>query len=227
LTVSITRSGGRTPPPDRERLEVADDGTFTLWRSVRSPVVGRFGGRLDDGLSAQVSSLAAAAAAVEPPAGPQVPGAATETITVDGVSLRTGSSNDPPGPWGALVVVLRTWLRELTSSPVAAVGLDVAGDGSSAKLVHRGSEPIGLDLSGLSVRAVVWGPGWEQGGNWSTSVAGDAKVDAGPGWSYDLPFDHGLTVGAGDALHVFATFGLFDGDAAVAALASIDPSPGS
>ena len=45
--------------------------------------------------------------------------------------------------------------------------------------------------------------------------------------SYDLPFDHGLTVAEGDALHVFARFGLFDGDAAVAALASVDPSPAS
>jgi hypothetical protein len=228
LTVSITRSGGRTPPPDRERLEIADDGTFTMWRSVRSPVVGRFGGGLDEGLSEQVRELAAAASAVEPPAEAQVPGAATETVTIDGVSFRTGSSNDPPGPWGGLVEALRSWLRELTNSPVAAVALEVAGDGSSAKLVHRGDDTIAVDLSSLSVRAVVWGPGWEQRGDWSAGPStGDARVEAGPGWSYDLPFEHGLVIAPGDALHVFARFGLFDGDTAVAALASIDPSPGS
>jgi hypothetical protein len=227
LTVSIARSGGRTPPPDREHLDIAADGTFSLWRSVRSPVVGAFAGRLDDDRSAHLRELAAAAAAAEPPAAKQMPGAATETITVGPASLRTGSSNDLPGPWGELVSVLRSWLVELTASPAAAIALDVAADGSSAKLVHRGDGTIPVDLSSLSVRAVVWGPGWEQRGQWSAESPAAGRVDAGPGWSHDLPFDHGLTIGPGDALHVFARFGLFDGDAAVAALAGIDPSPGS
>jgi hypothetical protein len=226
LTVSIVRSGGRTAPPDRERLEIADDGTFTMWRSVRSPAVGRFAGRLDGPNAERMRGLAAAAAALDPPAGKQLPGAATETITVDGVSLRTGSSGGPDGPWGDLVGALRALLRELVTQPAAAIALEVANDGSSAKLVHRGEDEIDVDLSALTVRAVVWGPGWEQRGEWSSDEGGPARTTAGPGWSYDLPFGHGLTVNPGDALHAFARFGLFDGDAGVAAMASLDPAPG-
>ena len=70
----------------------------------------------------------------------------------------------------------------------------------------------------------MWKPGWEQGGEW-TSDAADQRVEASAGWSHDLPFGHSLDVGPGDALHVFARFGLLDGEANVAALASVDPSP--
>ena len=224
MTVSITRSGGRTAPPDKERLEVGDDGSFTMWRSVRSPVVGRFAGMLPESDAARLRALAEAAAAAEVPPGKQLPGAPTETVVVDGASLRTGSSNEPGGPWGELIGALRPLLRSLVSQPRAAIALEVAEGGASARLAHRGDTPVGVDLTGLSVRTVVWRPGWENGGEWAADAPGPV-VEAGPGWAHDLPFGHGLTIGNGDALHAFARFGLVDGGARIAALASLDPSP--
>jgi len=224
VTVSIVRSGGRTAPPDRERLEITGDGEFTMWRSVRSPVVGRFAGRLPEGEASRVQSLVAAAAATEIPGGKQMPGAATETVTVDGAVLRTGSTGGPDGPWGDLLKALRALLGELTGHPAAAVAIEVGDGGSSASLRHRGDSPVTVDLSDLTVRAVVWGPGWEQRGEWSSAASGE-RASAAPGWSFGLPFDHGLEIGSGDALHVFARFGLVDGEANVAALAGLDPPP--
>lgn len=224
MTVSITRSGGRGAPPDRERLEIEDDGAFTMWRSVRSPVVGRFAGRLPEATLSKVGQLAAAAAAAVVPAVKRIPGAAAETIEVDGATLRAGSTGGPDGPWGELQAALRPLLRELTSSPSAAVALEVGENRASARLAHRGDAPLVVDLSSLTVRSVVWRPGWEQGGEWSSDAA-DQRVETGPGWAHDLPFGHGLDVGPTDALHVFASLGLLDRETKVAALASVDPSP--
>src|SRR2546429_9613990 len=62
MIVSYARIGGRVPPPDNEGLQVEDDGSFTMGRSI-APSVGRFAGKLSaDELSRRKTEAEMAAA---------------------------------------------------------------------------------------------------------------------------------------------------------------------
>ncbi len=205
--VRYSRSGGRTPPRDRERLEISPDGTFAMWRSIGSAShppspIGRFAGALDPALVAQLRREVAAAAQagdlnVTPP-----PDAAIETIEVGDVRARLGIHEEPAGPWGALTQRLRQLLRDLADYPQAAIALEVILGGQGARLVHRGEEPFHIDLRFLTTRAVLW-HGFSVEGDWRPSeglgsAGGDLMADLA--WSPDLPVDYGLDVAEGEEL---------------------------
>jgi hypothetical protein len=209
--VTYVRAGGRTAPADRERLAVEADGRFTMQRSVRSPAVGRFAGRLRPVEAGALDAAARAAAAAGPLTATRVPDAAAETVTVDGVTATFGGGT-VSGPWGALAVELRRLLDDLVRAPVAAVALVVAPDGSTATLKRLGDEPLTVDLSKLSVTATVFGPDGNVAGTWKSSPAPAAgPVSTAAGWTSALPFDHGLAMGAGAKLQVSAAFAVEGG----------------
>jgi hypothetical protein len=207
VIVRFERVGGREPPPDRERLQVEDDGSFTLWRSNWSPVVGRFGGRLADseleGLREDITAAAATGSSSLTP----YPDAAIDIVEAGGASAMAGQHQVIEGPWGDLFARLRRLLGALTDQPVAAIAVE--RNGLAARLVHRGGETLDLDLQGLWVRVVQWDKEYTKVGDWSARHPGKALA-AGPGWALDLPSDHGLTEREDAVLHTYVGLAAMD-----------------
>jgi hypothetical protein len=116
-----------------------------------------------------------------------------------------------------LIEQLRHLLGDLTASPQAAIGLELLDGGRAARLVHQGSDNLRLNLSGLTVRAVLW-EGYNKAGDWRASdlpAGATDQINAGPGWSFDLPFDHGFDIAAGQEVVAYVTFAAFDGEQAI------------
>jgi hypothetical protein len=212
MIVNYGRTGGRRPPPDNEGLRIEDDGSFTMWRSI-SPAIGRFAGKLEPGELTKIKKEVQAAAATGDLTKQPARDGSAEGIDIAGARATLGSNDYAEGPWGVLIEHLRTLLGELISKPQAAVGLDVKPDGTSARLIHLGEKPLAVDLSNLSVRAVLWGPGYRKLGDWnsnedngSAAPSGPAQVEAAGSWSAPLPFAHGFTLGKNKVLHVYVNF---------------------
>jgi hypothetical protein len=215
--VRYARRGGGRPPPDRELLEIDAGGSFRLWRSLATASdpptpVGRFSGSLGRSALQDLRAGVAAAApqgdlVLDPP-----PGAALETIEVEGATATMGHHGKPPGPWGDVAALLRRFLWELTAHPEAAVALDLGG--AVAALTHLGRETIRLDTGRLHVRVVHW-LAEEVAGDWEATPAplGDGPpIEAGPGWSLPLPFDHPFSPSPRGDLDVYASLVAYDGE---------------
>ncbi|MEW5988085.1 MAG: hypothetical protein AB1791_15750 [Chloroflexota bacterium] len=225
MKVHYERSGGRLPPRDREILEISEDGSFTLWRSVgwatHPPTpVGRFAGRLDTETHQALRVAAVAAVAAGDLHLVPKPDAAIETVQVDSAQAKMGTHEEPPGAWGMLMTHLRQLLGELTNQPQAALALEVVDSGRQARLVHLGHEPLRLDFTDLTVRAVLW-EGHRKVGDW-WAVRGwrpseGAEVTATAGWSLALPFDHDFVLNEGREVTAFATLAIYDGERRVSA----------
>jgi hypothetical protein len=211
--IAVHRTGGFRPPEFSELLEVADDGTFQMWRSVSmaaplpSPI-GRFAGRLPAPQLSTLSDVAKRAAAEGSRTWLVSPDSPVDRFEVDGVTATLGIHDPGDGAWESFAAMVRPLLGELTASPLAAIALDVT-DGPA--LLHQGSGPLTLDLSHLAVRIVHWCEGESQG-RWTAPETDRGEVVAGPGWRLPLPSEHGFALEAGDRLTVQATFGAFDGD---------------
>jgi hypothetical protein len=203
-------------------LEINPDGTFSMWRSVGNATqppapIGRFAGQLEPQIQAELQQ--AAAKAVEagnfkltPP-----PGAATETITLDQVQARLGANDEPEGAWAGLIEQLRRLLGDLTASPQAAISLELLDGGRAARLTHHGPDALQLDLSGLTVRAVLW-EGYNKAGDWRANelpAGATDNITAGPGWSFDLPLAHGFNIAPSQEVVAYVTFAAFDGEQAI------------
>ncbi len=132
--------------------------------------MGWFAGSLSadrlDGLRAAID--AATATSALPP-----PGSSVETLEVPGRDPVVVTGMDEAEP-------LRELLDEMVDSPRAAVGLD------GGRLVHRGTDPLELDLTTVAVQAYFWKGYYEPAGQASEVLAGE-RVEAGPGWTLDLP----------------------------------------
>lgn len=217
MTTRYTIDGGRRPAPAHERLVVDDDGSFTMWRSMStlssppSPV-GRFGGSLSSEARAGLEAAARAAAESGDLAESPPPDAAIQVVHLDGAAASAGVNSRPGGPWGALFDLLRAELGELAGQPVAAVALEVDAGADQARLRHLGSEPLALDLGGADVRVVIWRDE-VKAGDWRSGDLGTGRHTAKPGWTLDLPFDHGLEHRAGDKLDVYVSMRADDGGA--------------
>lgn len=211
--IALRRTGGLRLPQFSERLEVADDGTFRMWRSVSmaaplpSPI-GRFAGRLPVPQLNALSDAAKRAAAEGSRTWLVSPDSPVDEFEVDGAMATLGIHDPGEGAWEACAALVRPLLGELTASPLAAIALEVTG---GPALYHQGREPLTLDLSHLTVRAVHWREGQSQG-RWTAPETDRGEVGAGPGWRLRLPFDHGFALEAGDRLTVQATLAAFDGD---------------
>ena len=216
--VLFSRSGGRMPPRDRERLEIFQDGAFKMWRSIgaasqpASPV-GLFQGKVPTEQWERIAPLAAAAARAGSLEIVPVPDAAVDSIEIGSVQARLGQHDQPQGAWGQLAAALRDALGTLTSQAQAAISLEVSPDGRRASLRHLGTQPLRLDLSKLQVRAVLW-QGYAKLGDWrptGTAVELTGRLEAAPGWTLNLPFNHGFDPQPGQAVAAYVVLTLFDG----------------
>lgn len=181
MMLRFYRNSGRTTPATAENVELADDGSFTGWRSI-APAVGFFAGKLPDAelsaLRSAVESIADATPGLPPP------GAVVETLELPGRDPLVVSGVQIGQPLGALVEATRSLLDRMVDSPRAAVGLEVS---ATPRLVHRGTEPLELDLSTIQLRANFWRGYYEPAGEAGEALGGPGRVSAGPGWSLDLP----------------------------------------
>jgi hypothetical protein len=219
MLVKLARRGGRKPPRDNELLTVEDDGSFTLWRSVgwttQPPTpVGRFAGRL---AGEEWERLRAEVAAAQQAGDLQMtprPDSSVDAIELaEGARGRLGNNDRPTGPWAALVATLRTLLVELTAYPQAALALEVKADGSGARLMRHGSQPLDVALDDLTVRAVQWRE-HAKTGDWSAprdnALVSRSQETTEDGWTFELPFDHGFAMEPGCEVVAYVNLAIYD-----------------
>jgi hypothetical protein len=196
MLLAYRRTGG-LQPSDHETLDIEGDGHFRMWRTIAPATnpptpVGRFAGKVPPGeleaLEAETEEAGRAGdLRMEMP-----PDSAVEQLRIADATATLPHSGEPNGPWGRLVGRCRSFLVSLTEQPRAALALRVSEGGRHAELVHLGAEPLLLDPSTVTVRAVLREE-QEQLAAWSAAVGGEpSDVEARPGWTFPLPFEHGL-----------------------------------
>jgi hypothetical protein len=211
--IRLLRSGGLRQPRHHEVLEIVDDGTFTMWRSVSmgTPLpapIGRFAGRVAQTDLQALTEAAQRAAAEGSRKWRVTPDSPVDRFEVDGADATLGVRDAGDGAWQALAGLVRPLLGELTRTPVAAIALQVD---RGATLVHQGTEPLRLDLSTLAVRADQWRDDQLEATWMSTPKATSGEVVAESGWRLDVPFEHGFDLRPGDRVTANVTFAAHDG----------------
>lgn len=216
MILRFYRTGGRDSPPDAESVELATDGRLSGWRSVSTVAVGWFAGRLPDPDVASIQALVTAIAGSTAPTGPAPPDAPSETLELaDGSSASVANVEAAgAGQWPPLISTARALLERLTDFPRAAIGITLPA-ADSARLAHRGVDPLVLDLATVGVRATAWQGYYEPAGDWRGSVMGTEHEAAGPGWSYDLSLGSPAPPGADVTVHVSASFSIIANGKAV------------
>jgi len=192
LAMTFRRTGGM-PPPDWEVLTVAGDGTFRLWRTIarasNPPTpVGRFSGRIPDRRWTDLRQAIDACRRADP-VELSLPADAAQEKVVLGKRISSWADDAvPPAPFDELVGPVRALIGELTASPEAAITADLE-DNKTATVRHLGSAELELNLATARVRAVRW-ENAAAADDWQADVAGPRSVFAGPGWAYQMPFEH-------------------------------------
>jgi hypothetical protein len=191
-------------PADNETLEIRSDASFTLWRSNAEAVrpaapIGRFTGTVPDFEVLQKLARAAGAVALED--APFPPDAAVETVGLETSRHQWAEPSVLPAPWAALASRLRELLVTLTEQPAGAVALQ--REGATARLVHLGPDVIELNLRDVELRAVHWNEDGTAEEDWRLPLEGQGQdaIEAGTGWSLDLPLSQN-GVRPGGALYV-------------------------
>jgi hypothetical protein len=182
MTLLRYRRLADAPPPERELLDIDEDGSFTMWRS-NGPTIGRFEGQVTHIAELAGRAMAAASAAV--PEAADIPAdASMETVELEGGSLSVEAGEPVAGPWGEVLTACRSLLDALRDRPVAAVTLEIV-DAGHARLVHAGREVLPLELDYARIGVTAWADG-QQAGSGGTEGLGLGRVDAAPGWSTEL-----------------------------------------
>lgn len=199
MIVRLFRTGG-FPPPANEKVVTVDDGRLAVWRSTDVSAAGSFVGQLSPAESEAIQALARRCVEAGDLTLAPAPDAAIDTLMLDGAKADVGNLDRPDGPWGELLDLVRP-LFDRTDQPHAVVALEVAPAGDRASLRHLGGEVLRIDLSKLRVGARLTGPIAGAAGAWEAEASGESgPVDAGPGWTYDLPFDHGFAASSGTVI---------------------------
>ena len=210
--IRLHRIGGR-PPVDDELVEVADDGSILVRRTISRAAapagpVGRFGGQLEAGVAKRIRDEAAAAAAAGNVDLPVPAGAARDDLEVEGARAVGPAGAALPAGWAGLVTSLRGLLTAFASQPVAALEATATG-ATTLELQHLGSEPLDLDLSGLSVRVSTWRDDRLVDGV-DIPATGPRSIVAGRGWRYPVELE--LAPLPRDATRRFELEGVLLGD---------------
>jgi hypothetical protein len=187
MKVSYCRSGGgRWGLAEEEWLSVDGD-EFQAWRTIGAAAAGRFGGRLTAAESARLAGAVAACEVAEP-AHPPVPrpGAASVQIDIDSTSVHYQSGSPPSGRWAALDGVLHDLCDAIVDRPTAAIAIEATDDATA--LVHRGRDPIGVDLTSGTFVAIAFTGAHHESDRWEGALVG-GHVMAEPGWSAPIPVD--------------------------------------
>ena len=219
MILRLVIADGSQTPAVAESVEVADDGAISGWRSVSDGGVGWFAGHLPPAELAEVQALVAAAGAEAPRVQPR-PDSAEQVLELPATGpVAIAGIRDGADGWPALAAASRRLLGRLTDFPRAAVAV-LDGGPDVARLVHRGTDPLRLDLATIAVRATGWRGYYEPAGDWSGVVRGPGEVEAGAGWTYDLP----LGPVAGDTVHLTADFAILSGPTRVPVRAKHTPA---
>jgi hypothetical protein len=220
MILRLVIADGSQTPAVAESVEVAEDGTLTGWRSVSAGGVGWFAGRLPAAELAEIRALIEAAGATPPQARPR-PDAAEEVLELTATGpVRIAGLADGPGDWPRLAAASRRLLDRLTDFPRAAVGVRYTA--GAARLEHRGTDPVRVDLGTVAVAATAWRGYYEPAGDWAGEVTGPGAVEAGPGWAYDLPV--GLEAAGPDVtVHLAVDFVIRSGSTRIPVRATYTP----
>lgn len=206
MTPLIYRRLSSMPPPEREILEVDENGSFALWRSV-APTAGRFGGSLPAVASADLARTLTGIGTGGPAApdpGRLPADAGVEQLEVGARRAAVAAGEDPGGPWGELLTTCRRLADELTQWPLAAVALEVEVASCRVRLVHRGDATLSLRLAAARIQVEAW-QGTHCLAAHGVSGLGLDRVEAGPGWSLEAAVPP-LGVEPGDRVTAEATF---------------------
>ncbi len=216
--VRYSLMGGAAQPPNREILKIDEDGSFWMWRSVGTAAspptpIGRFIGRLQPVAQEELRSNVDALEHAGNLRMPSAPHDSTERIDAGEAYATLGAGGQPREPWRSLVHQMRELLGSLTRTPAAAVGLELAGSGNLARLVHLGSQSLRLDFNEFVLRAVLSGSRSENNEITllkESAISGQVTVDKG--WNLDLPFGlHDPSVLRSRPAFI-ATFAAYDGE---------------
>lgn len=227
-TVSYTRSGGR-PPADDERLEIAADGEWRLWRTLGGSRVGSFRGRLSADrrrrLEAALEAISSAGTRKPSPSRPR-PDAAHEAFRAGRRRLDVPSGEPVGGSWAPLVRLLRRWSEALTAEvtgAAAALELVPGGSGQPPHLARLGSDPLRAWPATLHVEAyarnadgVVVDREPAGAGIIAEGSRGE-PVSTGAGWSVALSLPRVPAVPAGGTLETWVWLDVEGPDGAVRA----------
>jgi hypothetical protein len=201
------RRTSAAPPPESEWLEIAEDGSFTMWRST-GEAIGRFGGVIPD-IDVSSADVDRALDAPVPVTGPLPMDASLERVEVAGLTLDVGAHIRLDGPWGDLVRHCRELMADLRSQPLATLVVDV-DDPSNPRLVSQGLESLRLELIQPAAEASIWRDGVHV-----SSARGYANViesvTTRPGWQLEIPIPD-LETNAGDTVVVQVAFDAYDGE---------------
>ncbi|GIM90379.1 hypothetical protein [Paractinoplanes toevensis] len=221
MILRLVIADGSQSPAVAESVEVAEDGALTGWRSVSDGGVGWFAGRLPAAELAEIQALIGAAGAAPPPARPR-PEAAEEVLELTATGpVRIAGLTDGPGDWPRLAAASRRLLDRLTDFPRAAVGVSRT-PGGGARLEHRGTDPVRVDLGTVAVTATAWRGYYEPAGDWAGEVTGPGEVEAGPEWTYDLPIGF-EPAGPDVTVHLTADFVILSGPTRIPVRAKYTP----
>ena len=198
--VRFRRSGGGRGGYN-ELLEIDSDGAFAMDRRYAGQRAGSFAGRLIGADSDRLRGLMDAALAE---AEPQPEDAAATPAGAPPPAVRPESSNDrielgerarsfdlyddPDGPWGELLALLRDLLHSLVDQPRAALELAVDDVAPAAKLRHVGIDSVELAGEPIEARATLMDRQSATRGSWDAQVE-VAAGPVGPGWELDLGLD--------------------------------------
>ncbi|GAA0558542.1 hypothetical protein GCM10010172_46960 [Paractinoplanes ferrugineus] len=245
MILRLVIADGRQTPAVAESVELSADGTLTGWRSVSPAGVGWFTGKLPAPELTALQALIEAVTPTSPPHPVPRPGAAEEVlelpatgpVSIAGLTPASAPAPTPAsapadadsldggvdgaGAWARLAEASRQLIERLTDFPRAAVAVDVASP-TTARLVHRGTDPLRLDLGTVAVRVTAWRGYYEPAGDWTGPVTGPAEVEAGPGWTYDLPIERAPD---DTTVHLAVNFAVLSGSTKVPVQARFTPVP--
>jgi hypothetical protein len=204
------RGGGR-PPRDDETLEIDDDGSFVLRRTVGGPRVGGFAGTISKQALTGLKRLVEAADDFEDrPTG--LPPHVLETVSTARADIAIGVRSKAKGPAVKLAKRLRQLADDLTDEPLAALELGVASDGAGITLASVGSEPVEVDFGAASLTFNLSGEREELLTEGDIAGPEDARgrTRLDPGWTARLPIDLDVAFNPKRTLDVDIEFDLYD-----------------
>jgi hypothetical protein len=222
MILRLVIADGSQSPAVAESVEVADDGALSGWRSVSDGGVGWFAGQLPPRELAEAQALVEAVGADAPRVLPR-PDSAEEVLELTATGpVAIAGIRDGAGGWPGLAATSRRLLRRLTDFPRAAVAVSHPAP-NVARLAHRGTDPLRVDLGRMAVRATAWRGYYEPAGDWSGVVEGPGEIEAGPGWSYDISLEPSIG-SPGVVLHLAVDFAILSGSTRVPVQAKHTPA---
>jgi hypothetical protein len=205
--------GGGDPPKDDESLDVEEDGSFVLIRTVGGPRVGTFAGKIPRHAYAALARLVAKAGDFEErPTG--LPPHVMESLTTSRADIEVGVRAKTSNPATKLVRRMRELSEDLTAAPVAALELSVAADGSSITMTSVGSAPVEAAFGQASLTYTLFGEGEEllSAGEIAGPLHARTRARLDPGWTAELAITPDLQFNARRTLDVKVEFDLYDAD---------------